>query len=233
MFGLKIEMIENFLGKPVNDPYGRRIGHVVSFYSDADGNVTALEISYGDFEFKQIPIERFIFNEGEIILIPDWEHEAKRIENRLERLRKRAVALEELYAKKDIPRHAYEEFKKKLDDSLMKAREEAKKVKETLKTRHHELEDTILELEKAMTSLKVSYIAGEVPEKAYKVAIDHIRKHLEQAQLEKESVKKHIERIENLESRPVDIGIPKQHRSVEEVSETQTTEALPVVVLEG
>ena len=225
---LTVEAIENYLGKPVNDPYGRRVGYIVSFYSDPDGKVTALEISLGDFEFKEISIDRFSFDEGDIILVPEWEYEAKKIENRLERLRKRAAALEDLYAKKEVPRHSYELFKKKVDEALMKAREEAKKVKEMLRKRQYELEDIIVELEKAMTSLKISYMAGEIPDKAYKAAADQIRKHLEHAQLEKESVRKHLERIDALESKPVDIGV-----SVTEQEAPEETQALPVVVLEG
>ncbi len=227
MSSIKVEFIENYLGKPVNDPYGRRVGHIVSFYSDADGNVTALEISFGDFDFKEIPIERFTFDGGEVILTPEWEFDAKTIENRLERLRKRATALEDLYAKKEIPRHAYEAFKKKLDEALMKAKEEAKEVKANLKKRQAELEDTILELEKAMTSLKVSYIAGEIPDKAYKVAADQIRKHLEHAQLEKESVKKHLEKIDALENQPIDITPATEEKIPEQ------EQAVPVVVLES
>ncbi len=227
MKSIKVELIEGYLGKPVNDPYGRRIGHIVSFYSDPDGNVTALEISFGDFEFREVPIDRFNFDGGEIILVPEWEYNAMVIENRLERLRKRITALEDLYAKKEVPRNSYETLKKKLEATLMKAKDDAKNVKEELKKRLVELEDTILELEKAMTSLKVSYLAGEVPDKAYKTAADQIRKHMEHAQLEKENVKKHLEKIEALENQPIDIGTVH----VEETPSTQET-ALPVVVLE-
>ena len=227
MGSIKVESIEGYLGKPVNDPYGRRIGHIVSFYSDPDGNVTALEISFGDFEFREIPIERFRFDGGEVILVPEWEFNAMVIENRLERLRKRITALEDLYAKKEVPKNSYEALKKKLETTFMQAKEEARKVKEQLKKRENELGDTILELEKAMTSLKVSYLAGEVPEKAYKVAADQIRKHMEHAESEKENVKKHLQRIEALENQPVDIGTTP----VVEQPPTQES-ALPVVVLE-
>jgi flagellar hook-basal body complex protein FliE len=230
LVGLKVEDIENYLGKPVNDPYGRRVGHIVSFYSDPDGNVVALEISFGDFEFKEVSIDRFNFDSGEIILVPEWEYEAKKIENRLERLKKRVTALEDLYAKKEIPRHTYEVFKKKLDEALVNAKEESKKVKDLLKKRQYELEDIILELEKAMTSLKVSYIAGEVPDKAYKTAADQIRKHIEHAQLEKESVKKHLEKIEVLETQPVDIGVST---NTSEEKAPEQNQSLPVVVLES
>ncbi len=227
MGSVKVEFIEGFLGKPVNDPYGRRVGHIVSFYSDPDGNVNALEISLGDFEFKEISIDRFTFDGGEVVLIPEWEYKAKIIENRLERLRKRQTALEDLYAKKEIPRHAYEAFKKKLDEALMAAKEETKEVKVTLKKRQAELEDTVLELEKAMTSLKVSYLAGEIPDKAYKVAADQIRKHLEHSEAEKESVKKHLDKIEILEKQPVEIATTSSTPEI-----PQQDQAVPVVVLE-
>ncbi len=227
MTSIKVEFIEGYLGKPVNDPYGRRVGHIVSFYSDPDGNVEALEISFGDFDFKEVPIDRFVFNGGEVILTPEWEYKAKIVENRLERLRKRQTALEDLYAKKEIPRHSYEAFKKKLEEALLDAKEETKDVKAELKKRQAELEDTILELEKAMTSLKVSYLAGEIPDKAYKVAADQIRKHIEHAESEKESVKKHLEKIEVLEKQPISIASPTTEEAI-----PQQDQAVPVVVLE-
>ncbi len=227
---IKVDEIEDYLGKPVNDPYGRRVGYIIGFYSNSDGNVTSLEISIGDFEFKEISIDRFEFDNGDVILIPEWEYEAKKIENRLERLRKRVVALNELYAKKEIPRHAYEKFKKKIDNELIKTKEDARSVREILKKRLNELEDIILELEKTLTSLKVSYLAGEIPEKAYKVAVDQIRKHIDFTQMEKENVKKHIETIEKLEKQPIDIGVKTPESTVEPIpNENQT---LPVVVLE-
>lgn len=231
VYVIKIDEIEDYLGKPVNDPYGRRVGYVIGFYSDSDGKITSLEISIGDFNFKEISIDRFEFDNGEIILIPEWEYEAKKIENRLERLRKRIVALNELYAKKEIPRHAYDKFKKKLDNELLKTKEEARNVREILRKRLNELEDIILELEKTLTSLKVSYLAGEIPEKAYKIAADQIRKHIDFAQTEKENVKKHIETIEKLEKQPIDISVKSSETSIEPIpNENQT---LPVVVLES
>ncbi len=227
---LRIEDIEDYLGKPVNDPYGRRVGYIVGFYSDSDGNVTGLETSFGDFVFKEISIDRFRFENGDIILIPEWEYEAKKIENRLERLRKRITALKELYSKKEIPRYAYEEYKKKLETELIKAKEEAREVKNLLRKRMHELDDIIVELEKTMTSLKVSYLASEIPEKAYKIAADQIRKHLEFSQIEKESVKKHIDKIDSLEKQPIDIGVKPKDTSDQGIP--VQNQSLPVVVLE-
>jgi len=226
-----VDQVDEYLGKPVIDPYNRRLGYVIGFYSDADGRVRALEISLGDVEFKQLDIERFKFENGNIILLPEWEFLALQLENRILRLKKRMAALEELNARKDLPKHAYDSFKKNLEESLMKAKEDAKAVKELLRKRIHELEDSILELEKAMTSIKVSYLSGEIPEKAYKSANEHIRKHLDSCELEKESVKQHLDKIEALESQPVDLSV--KSTPIPQAQGQPAGQPIPVVVLEG
>lgn len=229
MMGVKVENIDEFLGKPVNDPYGRRIGYLISFYSDSDGNVTSLEVSIGDFEFKQFPIDRFRFENGSIILLSEWEYNAVLTENRLERLKKRIAALEQLKTNNEVPKHAYEEYKKKLDEMLIKIKEDAKAVKDMLRKRLYEIEDIVVELEKCMTNLKVSYMGGEIPEKSYKMAIDLVRKNMDVVMLEKESVKRHLERIEALETRPEDVIVKKEEGGITQESK----QPMQVVVLEG
>lgn len=229
MLNIKVEEVEKYLGKPVSDPYGRRIGHVIGFYGNSDGDVTSLEVSFGDYEFREIGVDRFELSNGDIILVPDWEHEAKLIENRLERLRKRMISLNELYARKEVPKHAYEKFKKDVESELIKTKEGARNAREVLKKRLNALEDAIVELEKALTSLKMSYIAGETSEKAYKAAADQIRKYLDLTQQEKESVKKHLERLELLEKQPIDVSI----KAGEEKVEAPSAQGIPVVVVEA
>ena len=223
-----VETVEKYLGQPIKDPYGRVIGHLISFYSDSDGYVTDLEISVGETSFKQISIDRFKFTSDGVIIVPEWQYEAEKVAKRLERLRKRLYAIEDLYAKKEIPRHAYETFKKKLDTELTKVKNDSKKVKEMLKKKIHELEDTIIELEKAFTSVKMSYIAGEVSDKTYKAAAEQLRKYLEYTTDEKEDVKKHLDRIEKLENQPLPAGGEHEAPSIP----TQES-PLPVVVIEG
>lgn len=205
--------VEKYLGRIVRDPYGRSIGHLVSFYSDSDGYVTSLEVSFGDTVFKEIDAERFRLGSDGVVLEPEWLYMARMIEKRLGILRRRREAVEELYSKKEIQRHAYELYKKRFEDELVKAKEEARRVKTVLVKRRNELEDTIVELERAISYIKISYIAGEISEKTYKNAVDQLRKHLESALQEKSDVSKHLEKIEALESKPlltpgrVDVGV--------------------------
>jgi len=227
-----IEVIERYLGQTIKDPYGRVIGHVISFYSDSDGNVTSIEISVGETKFMQIPVDRVKLSGDNIVLLPEWQYDAEKVTKRLERLRKRLHAIEDLYTKKEIPRHAYETFKKKLEDELMKVKDHAQKVKETLKKKIHELEDTIIELERAFTSIKMSYIAGEISDKAYKLAAEQLRRHLEYNMAEKEDVKKYVDKIEKLETQPLPIH-PRATGKEEEATIPSEEQPLPVVVIEG
>jgi len=233
MARVRVEDIESYLGKPVSDPYGRRVGFIVGFFSDSDGNVTSLEVSFSDLELKEITIERFVFDNGEAVLIPEWEFEARMVEGRLERLRKRIVALNDLYAKKEIPRHTYEEFKKKIEDELLKMKEDAKNVRDKLKERLQALDSLIAELEKTATALKMSYLAGEISEKTYKAASEQIKKCMDYTLLERESVKKHIELIEKLEKQPIDIGVAAAQAAPQQAPVQVQNQSIPVVVLES
>jgi hypothetical protein len=82
-----------------------------------------------------------------------------------------------------------------------------------------------------LTSIKVSYLSGEIPEKAYKSAVEHIRKHLDSCELEKESVKQHLDKIEALESQPVDLTV--KSTPAPQAQGQPSGQPIPVVVLEG
>ncbi|MCY0868038.1 MAG: CdvA-like protein [Desulfurococcus sp.] len=230
MLEVTVDKVDEYLGKPVSDPYGRRVGFLVGFYSDSDGKVASFEVSFNDVDFRQISVDRFRIESGNIILIPEWEYNALVLEGRLERVKKRFAGLEELYSRKEIPSYTYEEFKKKLNDTLLKLKEETKSVKETLTKRMHEIEDMIVELEKAVTAVKVSYISGEISEKAYRASMDHLRKSLDILNNEKASVKKHLDKIEALENLPVDTAIKV---SVASESAPKSNQPIQVVLVES
>ncbi|MEM0000864.1 MAG: CdvA-like protein [Desulfurococcaceae archaeon] len=221
-----IETVAECLGKPVVDPYGRRIGFVASFYSDVDGKVKSLEVNVSDEEFKEVPIERFNVTPEGIVLVPEYEYNAIAVENRLKLVKSRLASLEELYSRKDVPMHVYENFKKKLEDELANIKARAKEVKDALRARLHEVEEQIAEIEKAITSLKTSYIAGEIPERPYLTALDIMKKSLEVFLKEKDSIRKHIDKIESLEALPISPAI-----SIQQIKEEVGEQKQPVNVV--
>lgn len=213
-----IETVAECLGKPVADPYGRRLGFIISYYSDVDGRIRALEVNFGDNEFKEVPIERFkVVAEG-IILVPEYEYNAIIIENRLKLVKSRLASLEELYTRKEVAAHVYESLKKKLEEEFAEIKARAKDVKDMLRSRLHEVEDRVAELEKAIGALKTGYIAGEITEKPYLTAIDIMKKSMEILMKEKENIRKHLEKIESLEALPLSpaIGVQQVKESTQE-----------------
>ena len=202
-----IETITECLGKSIVDPYGRKIGFIVSYCSDIDGNIKTLEVNMNEIEYKELPIDRFKFTPEAIILLPEYEYRALLVENRLKFIKTRLASLEELYARKEVPSYIYEAQKKKLEEDLASIKNYAREVKDLLRTRLHEVEEQIAEIEKAISAFKASYIAGEIKEDIYFSTLDIMKKSLELFIKEKENIKKHIDKIESLEALPLSPAI--------------------------
>lgn len=197
--GITIEKTAMYLGQTIFDIYGRKVGTIVGIYSEVDGKITAVEVMINDFNYETVPAERLELRDDSLKVLPEWFVEAQKVEKKLDTLKKRIKALEELYKKNQIPQHAYKELKDKLDKELNKVRTDVKSLKEVMKRRIYELENFILHIEKAMTNLMVCYTSGELPENGFKVSADHLR-HARQTTLEeRKEIEKHIGIITKLE----------------------------------
>ena len=236
---LMVDEVERYIGLEVKDPYGRKVGRIVAVYSEVDGSVTGVELEVNEDTFTTIPVSRIRINDdGELQIIPEWKAEALSLIKQLDKAKRRIKALDDLYSKNEIPRHAYDEFRKKVERSLSMLKIKAKEVKQMLKKRTNQLEDTIIQIEKAITALKMSYLAGELSEKGYKTAIEALRQAKDKAVEEKEDIKKILSRIENLEREPVEIKIPSSRSKPAETKskvEAPATSEAPILVqvLEG
>jgi len=220
-----VDMLDKYIGQKVKDPYGRVLGTLASLYSEVDGTVKAVEIVFGESVFKTVEIGRINISNGEIVIIPEWKYASSRVIEKLERARKRAKALEELYSKGEIPKHAYDEFKAKLSRDLDALKDEAKTAKELIRKRINEIEDQVVEIEKALTSLKMSYIAGEIGERGYKQAADILRSHRDRNIDEKNDAKKVLDLIGRLES--ADLSTVELPKPAAETTASATTTVAP------
>lgn len=200
---LQVEDVEKHLGSRVRDPYGRVLGTLVSFYSEVDGTVSGIEVSREDGGLIYIPAERASSTTEGIVVIPEWRVEAVKVEQQLDRARKRARAVEDLFSSKEIGSQSYEEMKKSIEGILSRLRERAKGVRSILRKRLGELEDEILHIDKASNHLKLGYTSGEVGEQRFKAGIEVLRASRARAVDEKRDVEKHLELLEKLESEAV------------------------------
>ncbi|MEM4005050.1 MAG: CdvA-like protein, partial [Desulfurococcaceae archaeon] len=162
-----------------------------------------------------------------VVLIPEYEYDALIVENRLKLIKARLASIEELYSRKEIATHVYENLKKKLEEELTVIKSRSKEVKENLRKRLHEVEEQIAEVEKAIGALKTSYLAGEIQEKPYLTALDIMKKSLEIFLKEKDDIKKHVDKIESLEALPLAPAISLQQSK----SSAQSTPSQPMNVV--
>ncbi|MCC6030829.1 MAG: CdvA-like protein [Desulfurococcales archaeon] len=212
---VSIEEVEKYLGSKITDPYGRVVGVLSSIYSDVDGNVSGVEVVSEDYSIKYVGSERLVISHDGLIILPEWKVEALKVEAQLDRARKRARAIEDLYLNKEISSQAYEEMKKQIEATLSRLKEKAKQVRSVLRKRLGEVEDEILHVDKAMNHLKLVYTSGEISEQRFKQSIDMLRSSKNKFIEEKKDLEKHIELIEKLET---EISAPVKQPQITTIS---------------
>ncbi|HDN76131.1 MAG TPA: hypothetical protein ENG05_03280 [Acidilobales archaeon] len=226
---LTIDQIEKFMGQNIKDEYGRIVGKIVTAFTNAAGEIESVEIAINESEVEKVTANRLKLTPDGLIVVADWKVWALDVENKLDRVRRRIRAVEELYSKGMIPGHAYEEIKKKLEDQFKIVKDEVKKVKEELRKRVGQLEDKIIRLEKDMANLMVLYMSNEVSEVAYKLAIDYLRTSKMRNVDEKKDIEKHLEIIAKLES---EVSEPKIRTPQEKPSEEVSSAPIQVQIVE-
>jgi len=227
--GVTMDVVAPVIGQTLTDPYGRKIGVLVSAYSDIEGNVTSIEIMINDSQYETLPAERLEQTVEGLKVLPQWLVEAKKLERKLDILKKRLKAMEELYKKGQIPAHAYRELKERYTKEVEKIRVDSKNLRDVLRKRIYELENFIIHIEKAMTHLMVNYTAGEIPESGFKISADLMRFARQAAIEEKKDVEKHTGLIEKLEQELMSIVTSEEESSIA-ASSVQQDQSEPIAV---
>lgn len=206
---LTVGDVEPRIGESVRDPYGRTLGKLVSFESDVDGTIKTIVVENEDKTISFHSADAVKINEKGIEVVPEWKLKATKVIEQYKIAMRRLKGLEELHSRGEISSVVYREIRKKLDSAVSKLKEEAKKVKEMMKKRMNEIEDDNLKLDRAIAELKVSYIAGEISETAYKTAIEQLRQAKDSNAKELEDLKKMLKQVENIESGSFEVTMPK------------------------
>ncbi|BBD72730.1 hypothetical protein HS1genome_1119 [Sulfodiicoccus acidiphilus] len=201
---LSQDILVRYVGRKVKDVYGRDFGYLIHVYSEIDGQVTGVEIVNGSV-FQTIDPARFKVEGESLYVLPEWKAEAMRVVGLLDKIRKRQKALEELYSKGEINKSMYDDMKRKLDSEAIKLKEDHMRIRNKLRGRLNEIEDQLVQIDKAMTAVKVSYIASETPEEQYKSSVEVLRQGRESYGLEKDDIKKTLDRLDSQDKEPVEI----------------------------
>jgi CdvA-like coiled-coil domain len=167
---MRSEALEKLVNRPVKDTYGRYVGFVVGFSVDTSGDLKSVGVDQGNGEFTEYPSERVVSGVDGFVVIPAWKVESDGLGKKLEGLRRRAKALQDLAREGEIPRPLFDETMGKYSEEASKIQESSKSLAETMVVRIGELEEQREALDRFLVDVKVQFRAGEVDEAAYKVA---------------------------------------------------------------
>ncbi len=197
---ITLEQIRRFLGKPLQDPYGRAYGKVVGISANLKDEVTAVGVEVGNGEFVQCPGERLSISTDSLVMVPSWKQEAEGFRKEFEIVTRRLRALDELFSVGDIQRDVYEDLRKQHEDAINELKEKRKQLLDTLTQRNGLLSAQLKQLQTHLAGNKMLHTSGEFDDVSYKAASEAIDTGLVRAVAEKkevESISSYLSKLEN------------------------------------
>ena len=167
---MRAEALEKLVNKPVKDTYGRYVGFVVGFSVETSGDLKSVGVDIGNGEFSEYPSSRIVSTAEGFVVIPAWKVESDALGKKMDGLRRRAKALQELAREGEIPRPLFDETMGKYTQEASEVQGTYKSLAETMVVRVGELEEQKETLDRFLVDVKVQYRSGEIDEAAYKVA---------------------------------------------------------------
>lgn len=185
---LTLEQIRRFLGRPLQDPYGRAYGKIVGISANLKDEVTAVGVEVGNGEFVQSPGERLSIFGDNLVLVPSWKQEAEEFRKEFDIVTRRLKALDELFSVGDIQRDVYEDLRKEHEDAINELKEKRKQIVESLNQRTGTLSTQLRQLQTNLAGNKMLHASGEFDDISYKAASEAIDVGLIRAMAEKKEV---------------------------------------------
>jgi CdvA-like coiled-coil domain len=165
-----------FLGKSVEDLYGRRIGVVVGFALKTNGDVESVGVDQGSGAFQEVKSGRLLFHDQALVVVPVWKADVMRITGETGVLRKRISALQELAkdSKEDGPGALaqYEQLRGQYEMRLAKIQESSDKLVQDIETRIRELDQQDESLARFLVSVNIQFRSGEIDEPSFALVSD-------------------------------------------------------------
>ena len=202
---LTLEEIRRFLGRPLQDPYGRAYGRIVGISANLRDEVTTVGVEVGNGEFVQCPGDRLSVTGDNLVLVPLWKQESAEFRKEFEVVTKRLRALDELFSVGDIQKDVYEDLRKQHEDAINQLKGKRVEILETLIQRTGTLSTQLRQLQTHMAGNKMLHASGEFDDTSYKAASEAIDTGLIRAMAEKkevESISSYLGKLETTNSAP-------------------------------
>ena len=185
---ITLEQIRRFLGRPLQDPYGRTFGKVVGINANLKDEVTGVGIEVGNGEFVQCPGDRVTISADSLVLAPTWKVEAEEFRKEFDVVTRRLKALDELFSVGDIQKDVYEDMRKQHEDAINELKSKRKSILDTLSQRSSTLNTQLRQLQTHLAGNKMFHASGEFDDQSYKAVSDAIDTGLVRAMAERKEV---------------------------------------------
>ena len=200
---ITLEEIRRFLGRPLQDPYGRAYGRIVGISANLKDEVTGVGVEVGNGEFVQCPGDRLSISGENLVLLPAWKQESDLFRKEFEVVTKRLRALDELFSVGDIQKDVYEDLRKQHEDAINQLKSKRVEILETLNQRTGTLSTQLRQLQTHMAGNKMLHASGEFDDTSYKAASEAIDTGLIRAMAEKKEVDSISSYLGKLETNPI------------------------------
>ena len=205
---ITLEQIRRFLGKSLQDPYGRSFGKVVGISANLKDEVTGVGIEVGNGEFVQCPGDRVAINGDNLVLAPSWKVEAEEFRKEFDVVTRRLRALDELFSVGDIQKDVYEDLRKQHEDAINELKSKRKQILDTLSQRTGTLNTQVRQLQTHLAGNKMLHASGEFDDQNYKAASDAIDTGLVRATAERKDVESIYAYLSKPDSTPSTSPVP-------------------------
>jgi hypothetical protein len=158
--------VPGWVGKPVIDTYGRRLGRAVGLVFDLRGDVVLVGVEQAG-SFRELRADMVVSDFEELRVMPEWKADSKRagIEGAL--LERRLTALDEMVEDEEISQESYDALHAKLIEVRATQDEVLQRILIRLDSLEHEDES----MSSFVDMIKLEFNAGEMSEESYNLTM--------------------------------------------------------------
>ena len=190
--------LKGFLGKPISDTYGRKLGTIIGVTLNDFGEMQSLELEKGNNELQRLSVDQISMDRDKIIAVSKWKIQIESLLKEMDSAQRRLVALSNLLKRKEIPKNLYDELTQKHEEAIKNLKSKKNAAMEIIQSREKELDRQIEDLTKILIELKAGKWSEEFSNKVYEVASNSIEPNLEYVAKEKRDLVDHIAELTKL-----------------------------------
>ena len=195
-----MEEIGKYVGKAVNDTYGRNIGRLIGLTTNAKDEVVSVALELANGELLQCASSQILMKGDSLVYTPPWRIEAIQLQKEFEVATRRVNALDELNRSGELQGEIYTSLKKQHESVVEEVKGRRQGLISGLEERLADLNSQLRDLQTLLANNKMLHTSREIDDYAYQAASEAIRSGLERTLTEKKDIEEVVEHLSKLET---------------------------------